>query len=67
VRALDIELIDYAGLFPPAQLPLPAAVHNDQHFHARPILFVLKGGQSYGMMHGFLNLLMAAADVRGYG
>ncbi len=32
VQALLAGLIDYAGLFAPAALPMPAAVHNYAHY-----------------------------------
>jgi hypothetical protein len=41
VRALSAELIDYAGLFPPAQLPMPAAVHNFRHYLELPFSWLL--------------------------
>lgn len=41
VRALLTGLIDYAGLFPPAQLPMPAAVYNYQHYLAAPYPWIL--------------------------
>ena len=36
VKALLPELIDYAGLFPPAALPLPAVIKNFQKYHSGP-------------------------------
>lgn len=40
-RALFSGLIDYAGLFPPAQLPMPAAVHNYAHYLHIPFSWML--------------------------
>lgn len=36
VKALLSELIDYAGLFPPAALPLPAVIKNYQKYYSGP-------------------------------
>lgn len=40
-RALFAALIDYAGLFPPAQLPMPAAVHNYAHYQDIPFSWIV--------------------------
>jgi hypothetical protein len=41
LQALLADLIDYAGLFPPAALPMPAAVHNYAHYLADPYPWIL--------------------------
>lgn len=40
-RALLAGLIDYAGLFPPARLPMPAAVYNYAHYLDLPFHWIL--------------------------
>ena len=40
-RTLLAGLIDYAGLFPPAFLPMAAAVHNYAHYQGIPFFWVL--------------------------
>jgi hypothetical protein len=39
--ALFAALIDYASLFPPAQLPMPAAVHNYAHYQDIPFSWIV--------------------------
>jgi len=41
VRALCSKLIDYAGLFPPAGLVLPAVIENYERYHASPDGWIL--------------------------
>ena len=41
LRALLAGLVDYAGLFPPARLPLPAAVYNYAHYRTAPYPWIL--------------------------
>ncbi len=41
VATLLSGLIDYAGLFPPAGLPMPAAVHNYAHYLTAPYPWIL--------------------------
>ena len=41
VRTLLTGAVDYAGLFPPAQLPMPAAVYNFAHYGTLPFAWML--------------------------
>src|SRR3954447_588364 len=41
LRALLANVIDYAGLFPPAQLPLDAAIRNYARYRAEPESWML--------------------------
>lgn len=41
LRALLTELIDYAGLFPPARLPLDQAIRNYAHYRQEPDAWML--------------------------
>jgi hypothetical protein len=40
-RSLLARIIDYAGLFPPADLPMPAAVYNYAHYLTLPFSWML--------------------------
>jgi len=40
-RSLLAGIIDYAGLFPPAELPMPAAVYNYAHYLTLPFSWML--------------------------
>ena len=41
VRALLHRIVDYAGLFPPARLPLDDAIHNYRHYRNEPESWML--------------------------
>lgn len=41
LRAFMVRLIDYAGLFPPAKLPLHEAIHNYAHYRQSPDRWML--------------------------